>query len=237
MTLDGVHRPPDSYRPSREHPAPGTSGEMYLKIAYLLSQGSSAVIAARVADFLGVSRSSASAALRRLENQRFIRFDRQRVLHLTPRGRATARSMVRRHRLFETWLIDSLGVRWSDAFDEACRLEHAISGDIEQQLYEALGRPERCPHGNPIDPDASSLGQPLAEMPNGAVAVVLEIGFPVEFLPEHLAYLEAKGVVPGARLTVQAQLPGGTGVESRVGDKPVFIAADTVQAIRAKLTP
>ena len=58
--------------------------------------------------------------------------------------------MARRHRLLERWLTDTLGLDWTDAHEEAHRLEHALSPRVEDRLAEMLGMPSTCPHGNPI---------------------------------------------------------------------------------------
>lgn len=209
---------------------------MYLKIAYMLAQGGSEVIGARVADFLGVSRPSASIALRRLASQHLLQADKRRVIQLTPQGLGTARTMVRRQRLFETWLIDTLGLRWAEAFDDACRLEHAISTEVEDRLFEALGRPTRCPHGNPIDTKAPPRGTALSVAAVGTRVSLLAIGFPLEFQPGYLAYLQDSGVIPGATLTVGDSLPDGSGLEVEVAGRSVVLPAGALAAVRIEPT-
>ena len=205
---------------------------MYLKIAFLLSAEGAGVIAARLAEFLSVSRASTSAALRRLAAQGLLEWDERRIIHLTPTGLATARTMVRRHRLFETWLIDTLDLRWSDAFHEACRLEHAISGEVERRLYQALGRPRRCPHGNPIEAEAELHGAPLEEVPPGSKARVVAVGFPVEFQPDYLDYLQEHGIGPGTDLVVGEAPPRADGVMLQINDDSVFLPGAAAGSIR-----
>ena len=204
---------------------------MYLKIAYLLSAEGLGVIAARLAEFLNVSRASASAAVRRLASQDLLAVDERHTIRLTPTGLATARTMVRRHRLFETWLIDTLGLGWSHAFHEACRLEHSISSEVERRLYEALERPQRCPHGNPIDAEAELPGLSLPEVQPGFRARVLAIGFPVEFQPDFLDYLQQHGIGPGTRLVVDKAPPRAGGVMLQVDDASVFLPGEAAGSI------
>jgi DtxR family Mn-dependent transcriptional regulator len=205
---------------------------MYLKIAYLLAGEGSGLIAARLADFLDVSRASASVALRRLASRDLLSLDRRRVIQLTPAGLATARTMVRRQRLFETWLIDTLGLRWAAAFHEACRLEHAISDEVEQRLHQALGYPERCPHGNPIDAEAEPPGRPLDEVHPGFRARVVAIGFPAEFRPDYLDYLQDHGIVPGAEVGVEPAPPRADGATLRIAGASVFLPGEAASSIR-----
>src|SRR5215468_12013676 len=79
-------------------------------------------------------------------------------LRLTPKGRAIARSIVRRHRLAERLLVDVIGLEWEKAHKEADRWEHAISAEVEEKLVALLGDPATCPHGNPI-PGSSHAAQ------------------------------------------------------------------------------
>src|SRR5437879_13280211 len=105
---------------------------------------------ARLADWLGVSRPTVTAALRRMTRDGMVRMNSHKEIELTAAGRKAAESIVRRHRIMERWLTDVLGLDWVAADAETARREHAISQVVEQRLYEALGRPQTYPHGNPI---------------------------------------------------------------------------------------
>src|SRR5436305_14710120 len=105
---------------------------------------------ARLADWLGVSRPTVTIALRRMARDGMVRMTRSKEIELTPAGMTAAESIVRRHRIMERWLTDGLGLDWVTADEEAARLEHAVSDVVEKRLYETLGRPTSCPHGNPI---------------------------------------------------------------------------------------
>src|SRR5438477_11293860 len=105
---------------------------------------------ARLADWLGVSRPTVTIGLRRMARDGMVRLTRDKEIGLTAAGMRAAESIVRRHRIMERWLTDGLGLDWVTADEEAARLEHAVSDVVEQRLYEVLGRPATCPHGNPI---------------------------------------------------------------------------------------
>src|SRR3982075_3726160 len=105
---------------------------------------------ARLADWLGVSRPTVTIALRRMTRDGMVRMSRSKEIELTSAGMKAAESIVRRHRIMERWLTDGLGLDWGAADEEAARLEHAVSETVERRLYEVLGRPRTCPHGNPI---------------------------------------------------------------------------------------
>ncbi|HTC23134.1 MAG TPA: metal-dependent transcriptional regulator, partial [Gemmatimonadales bacterium] len=122
----------------------------YLEAIYYIWNEGEAVRSARLADWLSVSRPTVTVAVRRMSRDGLVRLNARKEIELTPRGRRMAESIVRRHRIMERWLTDGLGLDWVTADEEAARLEHAVSDVVEKRLYEVLGRPATCPHGNPI---------------------------------------------------------------------------------------
>src|SRR5438132_2412412 len=122
----------------------------YLEAIYYMEAEGEAVRSARLADWLGVSRPTVTVALRRMTRDRMVRLTGRKEIELTDRGREVAEAIVRRHRIMERWLTDALGLDWVVADEEAARLEHAVSDRVESRLWEQLGRPTSCPHGNPI---------------------------------------------------------------------------------------
>src|ERR1700737_5515402 len=105
---------------------------------------------ARLADWVGVSRPTVAVALRRMARDGMVHMNGRKEVELTRAGKRAAESIVRRHRIMERWLTDVLGLAWVTGDPEGARLEHAVSGVVEERLYAALGRPGPCPHGNPI---------------------------------------------------------------------------------------
>src|SRR3989442_8198232 len=99
---------------------------------------------------MGISAPAVTEAIHRLSRAGYVRVGRGKELTLTPRGRQIAEVMARRHRLLERWLTDTLGLNWTDAHEEAHRLEHALSPRVEDRLAEPLGLPGTGPHRHPI---------------------------------------------------------------------------------------
>jgi DtxR family Mn-dependent transcriptional regulator len=99
---------------------------------------------------LGVSLSAVTDMMRRLESMGFIKYQPNRGVSLTSEGNQVAISVIRRHRLWERFLTDILGVKWDKVHSEACRLEHATSPETEKRLASLLGETDTCPHGHPI---------------------------------------------------------------------------------------
>src|SRR5256885_4346102 len=122
----------------------------YLEAIYYMWFEKEPLRSARLADWLGVSRPTVAVGLRRMARDGLVRMNGRKEIELTPSGMRSAESIVRRHRIMERWLTDGLGLDWVTADAEAARLEPAVSKVAVQRLYQVLGRPATCPHGNPI---------------------------------------------------------------------------------------
>ncbi len=179
--------------------------EDYLKAIYQLSEENRPVIAARLADETGVSPSTIFATLRRLEKEGYVKINRRKEIHLTEDGKQVAEKIVRRHFLTERFLTDLLGLDWVKAHQEAHRLEHAISQEVEERLAKLLSHPTTCPHGNPI-PGASSTPRPKTMPLNEAVeGQDVELDYITEGGERDvrlLAYLQTHGLKPGANVHI-----------------------------------
>lgn len=180
--------------------------EQYLETILELEESGIPPMRARLVQRLGVSAPAVSETVKRLEREGYLTLDADRVLHLSDTGRAYATAMLRRHRLAELLLVDVLKVPWSQVHEEACRLEHAISDNLERHLVELLGDPGACPHGNPI-PGSANLVDPgplqtLASVPIGTSCVVRRIDEHLQTQVDHMLELEVGRLLPGQRVTV-----------------------------------
>ena len=97
------------------------------------------MISARLAGFMGVSAAAVSEMVHRLEREGLIELDGRKEVHLTKTGQALADHVVRRHRLAERMLVDLLGYEWWKTHEEAERLEHAMSPEMEERMAAVLG--------------------------------------------------------------------------------------------------
>ncbi|HUX71679.1 MAG TPA: metal-dependent transcriptional regulator [Cellulomonadaceae bacterium] len=135
----------------------------YLKVIWSAGEWSDApVTTTLLARRLGVSASTVSETVRRLTDQGLVEHEPYGAVALTRVGRASAVAMVRRHRLIETFLVERLGYSWDEVHDEAEVLEHAVSGLMVERMDEALGRPYRDPHGDPIPSADGTVRAPSA---------------------------------------------------------------------------
>ncbi|MBI2852796.1 MAG: metal-dependent transcriptional regulator [Chloroflexi bacterium] len=212
--------------------------EEYLETMQHMASEGKAIIAARLAETFRVSAPTVTATLRRMERDGLITSNHRREVRLTQKGLLAANNIVRRHRLAERLLTDMLRIPWHEAHKEACSLEHGISDKVMETLYEVLGQPATCPHGNPI-PVSDALvplkGVPLDTVGVGSIVVVERISEEGADIPELLAYLQQGSIKPGAVLSIEEIAPyAGT---MKVHQKDREFALGTKAAASVWVTP
>jgi DtxR family Mn-dependent transcriptional regulator len=179
------------------------SKEDYLKAILEAESEGETVISATLAHWLKVSPPAVTMAVRRLKKDGLVRVEDGEV-RLTAAGRKIARKLTLRHHLIERMLSEVFGMEWTKVHDEAERLEHAVSPDFEAKLLSRLGRGGPCPHGN-----LSELESPASRRRRGLLLLSeAEAGknYRVSGIYERdrhlLEFLEARGIRPGAKLTL-----------------------------------
>ncbi len=126
----------------------------YLREIYKLGASDAPVSVSALAKQQGVSAASASAMVKKLAALGLAVHEPYRGIALTPAGEKVALEVIRHHRLLELYLAETLGVDVEEVHDEAERLEHVLSEELEARIDKALGYPTHDPHGDPI-PDAN----------------------------------------------------------------------------------
>jgi DtxR family Mn-dependent transcriptional regulator len=187
--------------------------EEYLETIYNMNMEDEVVIGARLAEKFRVAPPSVTEMLKRLVRDGYVEMDQKRQVKLTEAGNQAAEAVLRRHRLTERFLVDMLGMQWHQVHEEACRLEHFISGAVEARVVTTLNHPTTCPHGNPIPglvPNARSYLKDkgairLSKITAGDQATILCISEVVEDEEALILYLHEKGLTPDTVLTVLAQ--------------------------------
>jgi DtxR family Mn-dependent transcriptional regulator len=122
----------------------------YLKSIYKLQAADGRVTIGALARDQSVSPASASAMVKKLAALELLEHEPYQGAHLTPAGELVAVEVIRHHRLLELYLAETLGLDVDDVHDEADRLEHVISEELEARIDKALGFPTHDPHGDPI---------------------------------------------------------------------------------------
>jgi DtxR family transcriptional regulator, Mn-dependent transcriptional regulator len=126
----------------------------YLREIYKLGADGGRVSTNALAQEVGVSAASASAMVKKLAALELVEHAPYKGVSLTKAGERVALEVIRHHRLLELYLAETLGIDIDDVHDEAIRLEHVLSEQLEARIDEALGFPTHDPHGDPI-PDAN----------------------------------------------------------------------------------
>jgi DtxR family Mn-dependent transcriptional regulator len=213
----------------------GHSIDDYLETIYFLAfpigeytpPGGSLPLASRVAEMLGVSRASAGEMLKRLESEGLIERGERKEALLTAAGRVRAEHVVRKHRIIERLLTDFMGYTGAEAHVHADELGDTFSDDMVERTWERLDRPDRCPHGWPVDPafeqDENRHLTALANLQAGAHATIVRLA---EHDGDLLHWFYDEGLVPGKEIVVEATHPEAgqftvrlNGGERAVGEK------------------
>ena len=211
--------------------------EDYLRTIYALEEEVQPVIAARVAEEVGVTPSTMVSTLRRLEGEGYFKVVRRKEIHLTPEGKQVAERILRRHFLLERFLTDLLGLDWVKAHQEAHRLEHALSQEVEDRLAKLLGYPTTCPHGNPIpSKDAEwsprSKGTPLHKISAGEEVELDHITEGGERDARLLGFLQEHHLVPGTKVRVLDVAPSLGLMSLKVGQDGFSLGIEAAKKIR-----
>lgn len=179
-----------------------TVAEYLMTIRYMHGEGQP-VIAARLAERLGVSAATVSEMVTRVVREGLLTVDEaSRQLNLTDAGRTAAERTFRRHALSEWLLTEVVGLGWAEADDEAHHLQHALSERVTDKIDELLGLPPTCPHGNPIPRDGVTPSRPegtrMSDVEQGGLITVLRVTEEAEEDARLLTFLQENGVRPGS---------------------------------------
>ena len=207
--------------------------EDYLKAVWMLQQGDSTVSTSRIAERLGLSAAAVTAMVKRLAEQRLLRHEPYYGVRLTAAGELAALRIIRRHRVLELFLAETLGYEWDRVHAEAERLEHAASDELIERLARFLGGPERDPHGSSIPSATGEVDRieypALTDLDTGAESEVLEVQSED---PEQLRYLGSLNLRPGSTVRILHKAPFAGPISLAVDGETAVIAHDLAERIR-----
>jgi DtxR family Mn-dependent transcriptional regulator len=188
-----------------QHPAssmPSLTVENYVKTIYLLGQQgrASEVATGTIAAALGVLPGTVTSMLKTLDESNLATYTPYEGVRLTAAGRALALRVLRRHRLIEQFLSQTLNLSWDEVHEEAEHMEHAVSDALVDRIDAYLGHPTTDPHGDPIPQAdgtiAAAADRSLAECAPGERFRVARV---IDQSPEFLRYLSQSGIEIGAQ--------------------------------------
>lgn len=206
--------------------------EDYLRTIYKLQQRDGAVSTSGLATAMSVSSASASDMLKKLARSKLIQYKPYYGASLTEQGLAIALAVTRKHRLWEMFLVESLGFSWDEVHSIADKLEHYTSALLEKRIDEKLGFPTVDPHGDPIPRSNGEIPQDslilLAALPPLTPARVSRVS---DDSPEILQYLAKIGITLGQNIVVRENIPFDNTLHIDLEGKELFLSQKLAHSI------
>ncbi len=180
--------------------------ENYLKTIYNLSSDNTLVVTnQQLADKLNINPASVTEALRKLHELKYVIYEKSYGTRLTAAGAKMALGIVRRHRIWETYLVKELGFGWDEVHVVAEELEHIKNDKLINKLAEILGNPVYDPHGDPI-PDAKGKIQKSNFIKLSEVKI--KSNYKIMGVTDHstafLKYLDKHHLIIGASISIKS---------------------------------
>jgi len=209
------------------------SMENYLKAIFEIQERAERATTSSIAERMSLAAPSVTAMVKKLAELRLVTHEPYQGVQLTHAGEMAAAEVVRHHRLIEKYLSEALGVPWDRVHEEAEKLEHVISEDLEERIDGALGYPTVDPHGAPIPARDGTViradARPLVSVAVGESVVVVEVD---DRDPELLRYLGERRLFPGTRINVVRVEPFGGSLVLRVDEREFAIGREAAADVR-----
>nr|WP_314865644.1 metal-dependent transcriptional regulator [uncultured Flavobacterium sp.] len=202
------------------------SEENYLKTIYHLTTSLPTEISTNaIAEMMETKASSVTDMLKKLAEKDLVYYKKYQGVFLTPKGKLAAKMIVRKHRLWEVFLVEKLAFSWDEVHDIAEQLEHIKSEQLINRLDDFLGNPTEDPHGDPI-PDANGqiikvekqLLSELSEKQSGICVGVKDTS------SEFLKYLDKQGIALGSTIEILTREVFDSSLKIKIDGKEVTIS-------------
>ena len=204
---------------------PSPTVENYLKQILMISleRDKREVPMGMISESLKVTPGTATSMVKNLEKEGWLTYKSRKGVKLTTSGRKLGMNILRRHRLLETFLVETLGLDWSEIHDEAEELEHAISEKVLERLDEFLGKPRHDPHGHPIPTKGGIIqrhkNRSLLECKEGMTVTIESID---DQEKNFLKFARSKHLVPGSKITILSREEVANAMELKIGKRNPF---------------
>jgi len=203
------------------------SEEDYLKAIFSIIRESGGPASTNsIAEHLGMKASSATDMVRKLDGKKLVNYTKYKGATLTAKGEKIAVKIIRKHRLWETFLVKELNFKWDEVHDIAEQLEHIDSPELVNRLDDHLGNPKYDPHGDPI-PDRNGvisddrMSAPLGKLKQGESALIIGVS---DGSSSFLSYLEGEQLVLGAKIEILDFIEFDKSMKIKVGKKELNIS-------------
>lgn len=210
--------------------------ENYLKTIFHLEQEDSEPISTKsIAEKMETKPSSVTDMVQKLSEKDLVIYQRYKGTNLTSEGRKRAANVIRKHRLWEVFLVDKLHFKWDEVHEIAEQLEHIQSKELIRRLDDFLGNPDFDPHGDPI-PDADgnmrrTSKKLLSELNKGQSGICIGVK---ESSSEFLQFLNKKNIEIGTRITVMGKEFFDDSMVIQIGDENSFISSKIAENLFIK---
>jgi DtxR family Mn-dependent transcriptional regulator len=203
------------------------SKEDYLSVIYKSADDKGEIRQNQIAEQLNISAAAVTDMLQKLSKEGYVNYKRYKGTRLTKSGEEYARSMVRRHRIWELFLHQIVGLPWDKVHDEAHKLEHGASDELINRMEEMLDYPEYDPHGDPIPDKNGKLpktktGIPLSSIVPGNTVKVSRVH---DFDSSFLKYISKIGIELNKELTVVEAMEFDNSLLVRIDKKETSISS------------
>jgi len=206
-----------------------TSEENYIKSIYHLQQGTGLVNTNSLAAEMQTKAASVTDMLKKLSAKKILQYEKYKGFKLTENGKKVALAVVRKHRLWEYFLVEKLGFEWDKVHDIAEELEHISSNELIEKLQHFLGNPSFDPHGDPI-PDSNGripkINQlSISALPLNKPALVSSV---TNQSPQMLEMLKHYAIAIGTSLKVTKRFQFDGSLEIKVSKQPACIISEQI---------
>jgi DtxR family transcriptional regulator, Mn-dependent transcriptional regulator len=208
------------------------SKEDYIKSIFILQKENESVATSILAKHLGIGDGSVTGMMKKLSEKQLINYEPYQGVTLTPSGRRLALKMIRRHRLWEMFLVKFLGYTWDEIHNEAEALEHVMSDDLEERIDKVLGFPKVDPHGDPIPTSTGELTEitykNLSDCDEGDVGIVVRVK---DESQEVLKYMTKLGLSLNKKIVVTQKIQFDGSVIVEIDGREVALSEKLAKSI------
>ena len=212
------------------------SEENYLKAIYHLTAPGSDASTNAIAEQVEAKASSVTDMLKKLADKDLITYKKYQGVSLTDSGLHSAKMIVRKHRLWEVFLVEKLGFQWDEVHEIAEQLEHIKSEQLVARLDEFLDFPSQDPHGDPIPNARGEISatekMPISEMPLQRDAIVVGVR---DSSSSFLKYLDRQEISLGTAITATSREDFDGSMTIIAGENPMSISARVANNLFVKL--
>jgi len=203
--------------------------ENYLKAIFRLSENGQDVSTNAISEVLNTKPASVSDMLKKLSKKKVINYQKYRAIEVSDKGKQLALQIIRKHRLWEVFLVEKLNFQWDEVHEIAEQLEHIQSQLLIQRLDKFLGFPAYDPHGDPIPNEKGEMKAkekiPLSELDEHISVTIVGLK---ETSPVFLQFLDKTGIYLGAKIKILEKMAFDSSQEIEIDSKKVQIISNEV---------